>query len=227
MTVQVIGKHPHDRQAFTQGLVIQDGAMFESTGLYGRSTVRQVDPNTGGVINQVSLQPDLFGEGLAATGNRLVQLTWREGTAIVYDIATLRETARHHYKGEGWGLCHDGKRFIMSDGSAVLQFRDTQTFDVTGTLTATLRGTPLSGLNELEYAGNCLYANIWGDDRIVRIDPLSGAVTAEIDASGLLQPNERTQADVLNGIACDPSRGTFFITGKLWPAIFEVRFVNK
>lgn len=216
---------PHDRTAFTQGLLWYRGSLYESTGLYGRSSLRRVDPATGEIEASVTLPREFFGEGLARVEERLIQLTWREGVAFVRDRESLEELDRFHYEGEGWGLCHDGRRLVMSDGTSVLTFREPATFDVLRRVEVTLRDRPVGGLNELECAEGWVYANVYGSDKIVRIDPEAGRVAAIIDASDLLRPDEAVGADVLNGIAYDPQRQVFYLTGKLWPRLFEVRFV--
>lgn len=225
LTVQVLAARPHDPTAFTQGLVFHQGSLYESTGLYGQSSLRRTDPETGAVQQIVYLDGGYFAEGLARVGERLIQLTWREGVALVYDLPTFEVTTQFHYDGEGWGLCFDGRRLIMSDGSHVLTFRDPDTFVATGRLPVTLDGRPAPGLNELECVGESIYANLWPTDQILRIDAESGRVAAVIDASDLLSPRERLQADVLNGIAYDPERKIFSLTGKYWPKLFEVTFV--
>ena len=224
LTVEVLAEFPHDRGAFTQGLLWDDGHLWESTGEYGRSTLRQVDPATGEVRRQVDVDPALFAEGLALVGDRLIQLTWRSGLALAYDKASLAVVGQFTYQGQGWGLAWDGRRLVMSDGSSRLTFRDAETFEALGTLRVTLDGAPLGSLNELEVVDGWIYANLWQDDRIVRIDPESGKVRAVIDASGLLSPMERLTTDVLNGIAYDPDSKTFWITGKNWPSMFQVAF---
>ncbi|MCX7717659.1 MAG: glutaminyl-peptide cyclotransferase [Candidatus Sumerlaeaceae bacterium] len=225
LRVEVVAVRQHDPEAFTQGLLLHNGLLYESTGLYGRSSIRAYDPVSGSLVRIETLPTALFGEGLAFGGDRLVQLTWREGVALERDPKTLAERTRRRYAGEGWGLAHDGKRFIMTDGSAQLFFRDTKTFDLLSTLTVLRRGVPQDRLNELEWAEGQLFANVLGEENILRIDTESGIVTAEIDCSGLLAPGERARADVLNGIAHDPATGHFLITGKLWPKLFEVKFV--
>ncbi len=225
LRVQVLGSEPHDRGAFTQGLVLDDGNLYESTGLYGRSSLREVDRATGEVRRQVQLDPATFAEGLARVVDRLIQLTWQQGVAFVYDLATLERLDQYSYTGEGWGLCYDGARLVMSDGSSSLTFRDPQTFVPTGTVSVTLDGRSIERLNELECVGDRVYANVWMTDEIVRIDPSTGHADAVIDASNLLAPSERLGADVLNGIAYDPDQDVFLITGKLWPRLFEVRFI--
>ena len=224
LTVEVRRVLPHDPASFTQGLVMAGGELYESRGQYGESSLRRLDRRTGELLRELPLPPELFGEGLAAVGDRLIQLTWREGVALVWDRASLAETGRFDYPGEGWGLCHDGRRLYHSDGSDRLTVRDPRTFASRGGLTVTLEGQPVRGLNELECAEGWIYANLLGSDSIVRIAPHEGAVTAVIDASGLLTASERRQADVLNGIAYDAEAGVFLLTGKNWPKMFEVAF---
>jgi len=224
LRVQVLATYPHDAQAFTQGLVWRDGFLYESDGLYARSMLRKVVPETGEAAQVVMLDPRIFAEGLAAVGDHLIQITWKEQRAPVYDIGTLGQVNEFQYRGEGWGICYDGTRLVMSDGSSHLTFRDPQTFEPTGQVNVILEGQPIDELNELECVGDKVYSNVWQTDRILRIDPASGRVEATIDAAGLLTPQERQQADVLNGIAYDPDDGTFLITGKLWPKLFKVQF---
>lgn len=214
---------PHDPTAFTQGLVFHEGRLLESTGLRGRSTLRVVVPETGAVERRVELSSDRFGEGLALVGPELIQLTWQERVALRYDL-DLNPLGTFEYQGEGWGLCYDGVRLVMSDGSSKLTFRDPKSFAVIGGVDVTSDGVPVRNLNELECVGSLVYANIWQSDAIVRIDAATGRVVTHIDASGLLSPSEAARADVLNGIAFDAKTGHFFLTGKLWPKLFEVRF---
>ena len=227
-TVRVVARYPHDREAFTQGLLWHDGKLYESTGLYGESSLRRVDLETGKVEARAPLQRTLFGEGLALVGDDLVQLTWREGRALRWSRAGLAQVGESRYDGEGWGLTFDGKQLIQSDGSARLTFRDPATFAVARTLEVTDAGHPVSLLNELELADGALYANIWTTDEIVRIDPKTGQVSARIDASPLreeLMGQGIADDAVLNGIAWRPETKTFLLTGKLWPTLFEVSFV--
>ncbi len=224
LVARVVAAYPHDPKAFTQGLLWHGGALYESTGLYGESSLRRVELATGTVQKRVDLPSRLFGEGLALVGDRLVQLTWQEEVALVWDVDTFARRGEHRYSGEGWGLCYDGRRLVMSDGSARLRLRDPQTFAVVGELAVTLDGQAVERLNELECAEGAVYANVLGSDSIVRIDPASGRVGAVVDASALLSPLERGGADVLNGIAYRPETGTFLVTGKLWPRLFEVVF---
>ncbi|HEX6904466.1 MAG TPA: glutaminyl-peptide cyclotransferase [Thermoanaerobaculia bacterium] len=225
LRVKVLSVRPHDRAAYTQGLLVHDGALYESTGLYGSSSVRQVDPATGEVKRSRAVPQEYFAEGLALVDGKLIQLTWQEQKALVYNAADFQPVAEHRYDGEGWGLCWDGKRLVMSDGSNRLTFRDPKTFTVLGSVGVTLAGQPVDRVNELECVDGVVYANVWQTSDILRIDPKDGRVTAVIDASGLLSPDEQRQAEVLNGIAWDPAKKTFLITGKLWPKMFEVTFV--
>jgi glutaminyl-peptide cyclotransferase len=222
--VKVLASVPHDVAAYTQGLVWSEGALYESAGQYGQSSLRQVDPKTGKVLRSVQVPPRYFAEGLARVGDRLLQLTWQEGTALVYDLATFEQRSELPYSGEGWGLCFDGRRLILSDGSNHLSFRDPATFATTGGVNVLLDGRPAMQLNELECVDGAVYANVWQSDDILRIDPETGRVNAVIDASGLLTPQEAARAEVLNGIAYKPETKTFLITGKYWPRMFEVVF---
>jgi glutaminyl-peptide cyclotransferase len=225
---EVLATYPHDPQAFTQGLLLADGLFYESTGLYGASTLREVVPETGEVLRQYRLPREYFAEGLELVDDRLIQLTWKEEVALVYRRDTFEQIDTLTYEGDGWGLCYDGEALIMSDGSATLTHRDPETFAVLGTTQVTLSGRPLEALNELECVEGFVYANVWQEDLIVKIDA-DGRVVQEIDASSLLSPAERArlgQNAVLNGIAYNPETETFFITGKLWPQLFEVRFTE-
>jgi glutaminyl-peptide cyclotransferase len=234
LRVEVIDRFPHDPAAFTQGLELHDGLLYEGTGLLGQSEARVVAPETGQVQQAVPLPPEMFGEGLTLVGDRIWQLTWQDQTAFLRDRSTLAELDRASYTGEGWGLCYDQPRdrLVMSDGSATLTFRDPGTFEPAGTVQVSRDGAPLEQLNELECVGDRVWANVWMTDEIVRIDPETGRVDAVVDAAGLLSAEERTGTDVLNGIAAAPEFGgdgapedTFLITGKLWPTVFLVRFV--
>lgn len=224
LSVRVHRTIPHDESAFTQGLLWWNGRLYESTGLRGASTVRRLHPGTGEVEQQAALPVFFFGEGLARANGRLVMLTWQAEQAFVFGIDDFAPLGRKRYQGEGWGLCHDGRRFVMSDGTDRLTFRDSDAFAATGTLAVTLEGQPLSRLNELECVGDAVYANVFGADFIVRIDAASGRVTARIDARGLLDAEAARRADVLNGIAYDPAAKRFYLTGKRWPWLFEATF---
>jgi glutamine cyclotransferase len=223
--LKVVRSYPHDPRAFTQGLLFLDGKLYESTGLLGRSSVRRVDLASGQAEVQSSLPAELFGEGLAQVGQRLFQLTWKNGVVLVWDLSTLKKQAELVYEGEGWGLCFNGRQLIMSDGSDRLTRRNATTFAKEGEVHVRLAGRPLVNLNELECAGDLIYANVWQDNHIARIDARNGEVTAWIDASGLLAPAEAAAADVLNGIAEMPSTGHLLVTGKLWPHLYEVEIV--
>ena len=222
--VEVLAKIPHDPNAFTQGLELRDGVLYEGTGLEGESSMRRVDPATGTVQQRVDLPGPLFGEGITLVGDRIWQITWQDGIAVERDRTTLAEVKRVTYDGEGWGLCLDGQRLVMSDGTAELTFRDPTTFAETGTVGVTRDGQPLQLINELECVNGSVWANVWQTDEIVRIDPATGKVTATIDA-GSLRPADVPKANVLNGIAAVPGTDEFLVTGKNWPSVFRVRFV--
>ncbi len=224
LSIKVLAVYPHDPGAFTQGLVWDGGVLYESTGLYGKSSLRRVEPMSGEVLERSAVDPNLFGEGLALVGDRLLQLTWKAGIALVYDLASLQPIDEYGFNGQGWGLAYDGRRLVMSDGTNRLTFRDLDDFRWLSTLEVTLAGRPVNQLNELEFASGDLYANVWGEERIVRIDPDSGEVEAVIDASSLLSPDEKSRVDVLNGIAYDPVSRTFWLTGKFWNKMFQVVF---
>ena len=225
LRLKVIRTFPHDPHAFTQGLLFFEGKFYESTGLNGRSSLRRVDPDSGVVERGVDLPADLFGEGLARVGGRLFQLTWQNQRALVWNLATLHKEREISYQGEGWGLCFDGRHFIMSDGSDTLALRDAESFAKVGAIAVRRAGRAVRNLNELECIEGVVYANIWQDNHIARIDPHTGEVTGWIDASGLLAPGEARTSDVLNGIAYLPATGHLALTGKLWPRIFEVELV--
>ncbi|CAM2795634.1 glutaminyl-peptide cyclotransferase [Saccharomonospora xinjiangensis] len=227
-TVEVVEVLPHDPEAFTQGFEVVGDTLYEGTGLVGESTVRK-GPIGGKPTVTTELPDPLFGEGITVVGSRVWQLTWQDGVAVERDSDTLAERRRVRYDGEGWGLCHQERadRLVMSDGTDVLTFRDPGDFSVLGTVAVTEGGRPVSDLNELECVGDTVYANVWHSDRILRIEPATGIVTASIDASGLLTPEEAAGADVLNGIAALPGTDRFLVTGKLWPKMFVVRFVPR
>ncbi len=227
LTVEIHREFPHDPAAFTQGLLWWQGKLYESTGRRGRSELRRIDPATGDVEQRVRIPVMYFGEGLAMAGRQLIMLTWRAGQAYVFGVEGFERRGAYSYRGEGWGLCHDGSRFVMSDGSDRLTFRATDSFTVVGQVAVTLAGEPLPRLNELECVDGAVYANVFQDDTIVRVDPATGVVTGVVDARGLLDADEALEADVLNGIAYAPELDRFFVTGKLWPSMFEVTFVGQ
>ncbi|HEX7038773.1 MAG TPA: glutaminyl-peptide cyclotransferase [Trueperaceae bacterium] len=226
LTVDVVRQLPHDPEAFTQGLELDGDTLYESTGLTGRSSLREVSLETGEVIRLREL-PDTFAEGLTVVGDELLQLTWRDGVLYRWDKETFEPTGTDRYEGEGWGLCFDGEALWMSDGTDRLTRRDPDTFAVLGSVQVRRDGEPLGLLNELECVGEDVYANVWLTDEIVRIDPETGHVTATIDASPLrdLMPAGLSRDAVLNGIAYVEEREVFLLTGKLWPSAFEVRLV--
>jgi glutaminyl-peptide cyclotransferase len=230
LTPQVINTYPHDNQAFTQGLVLYNGKLYESTGQYGVSSLREVDITTGNAIRNYVLDSQYFAEGLALVDDKLIQITWREGRAFIYDLATFNRENTFSYEGEGWGLCYDGTELYMSDGSTTLYKRNPETFEVTGQVQVKQNGQAVTMLNELECVGEFVYANVWQTDKIMKINKSNGNVVSEIDASNLLSSEERAtlpQGAVLNGIAYNPEADTFYITGKLWPKLFEVKFVEQ
>lgn len=228
LTVEILATYPHDPAAFTQGLELVDGKLYESTGIVGASSVREVDLVTGDVVRIRSVARPHFAEGMTAVGDELWQITWQTGTAFRWDRATFEPLGSFDYPGEGWGICLGAGTLYMSDGSANLFRRDPSTFQLTGSVKVTDDKGEVTRLNELECVGDAVYANVWQTDRIVRIDPKSGKVTASIDASALRRalPATGRQVDVLNGIAYVEERETFLLTGKYWPLVFEVRFVE-
>jgi len=226
---RVINTYPHDDTAFTQGLFFDHGVMFESTGLIGQSTLRRVDLATGEVLQRTDLADDLFGEGIALAGDKIISLTWRAGKGFVFDKKTFSKLKSFSYEGEGWGITFDGAQLIMSDGTATLRMLDLETLDVTSTLDVSFRGKPVRRLNELEWIDGAIFANIWGMNAIVRIDPNSGVVTGVIDLRGLLPEEDFTEGktNVLNGIAYDAETKRLFVTGKNWPKLFEIELVER
>lgn len=225
LRVEVLGQMPHDTSAFSQGLELAGGTLYEGTGLVGRSELRELDPVSGEIRRRAALPADLFGEGITIVGPRIWQLTWKNGIALEWDRYTLTVLRQVPVEGEGWGLCFDGQRLVRSDGSDRLRFHDRTTFAETGSVAVTEAGAPITRINELECLDGQVWANIWQTDRIVRIDPGTGIVTATVDASGLLDPAHAIRADVLNGIAA-LGRDEFLLGGKLWPTTFRVRFAE-
>lgn len=221
---QITGEFPHDPGAYTQGLVRVDSILFESTGQYGKSQIRRVDLRTGRVLAARDLGPDKFGEGLALLGDRLYQLTWKEGVAYTYDTATLAPRDSFRYAGEGWGLATDGKSLIMSDGSDSLRFVSPADFHVERVVHVKHNGSPFFKLNELEYVNGDLLANVYQSDWILRIDPTTGDVKEMLDFADLY-PNRGGMAEVMNGIAIAPDSGELLLTGKHWPKMFQVRLI--
>lgn len=226
--VRVLASYPHDPQAYTQGLLHADGNLYESTGNYGHSRLRRLRLEDGRVMNEQPLSDDHFGEGLTLHDNRLFQLTWRAGTVFVYARADLKLLGSFHYRGEGWGLTSDGTALVMSDGSARLTWRDPDSFRELRSLEVKDGNAAVTGLNELEWVGNELYANVWPTDRIARIDPGSGQVLAWLDLAPLRsEPGMSARAEVANGIAYDAQGHRLFVTGKWWPLIFEIALAHQ
>ncbi|MDC7681776.1 glutaminyl-peptide cyclotransferase [Asticcacaulis sp. BYS171W] len=226
---RVVKAYPHDPKAFTEGLFFLDGHLYESTGMEGASVIRRVDLDTGKVQRQFDLAPEYFGEGIAPWKDRIIGLTWKHGKAFVIGKASFALEGHLTYSGEGWGLTHDGQNLIMSDGTDRLRFLDPESFRPVRDVPVTIRGKPLDYLNELEWIDGAVYANIWQTDYIVRIDPRTGTVTGVVDLSGLLDhaPGKAGNVDVLNGIAYDAQTRRLFVTGKYWPALFEIELVEK
>ena len=224
---QVQHVYPHDPDAFTQGLQYLDGVLFEGTGLNGRSSIRRVALDTGKVLQKRDVPEQYFGEGITVWKSEIFELTWQSGVAFVYDKATFAPKRSITYVGEGWGLTSDGTHLIMSDGSNELRILDPVTFAERRRIKVTAVGAPLKNLNELEYVKGEIFANVWQTDYIARIAPDTGNVTGYIDLRGLLAASERARTDVLNGIAYDAAQDRLFITGKLWPKVFELKIVKK
>jgi glutaminyl-peptide cyclotransferase len=221
---EVIHTYSHDPHAFTQGLIFVDGHLYESAGEYGQSSLRMVDLETGKVLQQLPVAKEYFAEGLAAWGSTLIQLTWQEHTAFVYDRFSFRLLKTLSYPGEGWGLANDGKELILSDGTPELRFLDPATFHELRRVTVKDHGQPVKELNELEMVRGEIYANVWHSDKIARISPRTGAVLGWVDLTGLLPANLRSSPEaVLNGIAYDAAHDRLFVTGKLWPRLYEIR----
>jgi len=223
-----LNTYPHDPAAYTQGLIFRNGFLFESTGLNGRSSLRKVQLETGEVVQQERVDPQYFAEGLAEWGGRLIQLTWQSNVGFVYDLATFRLQRTFRFTGEGWGLTHDGSRLILSDGTDTLRFIDPVTFQARGQVSVRDGSVPVKDLNELEYVRGEVYANVWHTDRIARISPESGRVVGWIDLTGILSSTYRLDSEaVLNGIAFDAGRDRLFVTGKLWPRLFEIKLERR
>ncbi len=227
-TYRVVHTYPHDSKAFTQGLIYLNGHLYESTGLRGRSSLREEDLATGRIIKFQMLSNRYFGEGLTNWHNELIQLTWTSHVALVYDLKTFRFIRSFPCPWEGWGLTQDGKNLILSDGSATLHFLDPSTFKQVRSIKVTDNGKPVTQLNELEYIHGQIYANIWHSNRIARISPVSGNVLGYIDLKGLLPPGSVSDSEaVLNGIAYDATHNRLFVTGKLWPKLFEIDVISR
>jgi glutaminyl-peptide cyclotransferase len=225
---RVVNAYPHDANAYTQGLIWRDGFLYESTGQHGRSSIRKVKLETGEVVQRRDVDRVHFAEGLVDWQGELVQLTWQSEVAFVYDLITFTPRRTFKYSGEGWGLTRDGKGFILSDGSDQLRFLDPATFAETRRVSVKAGNVPVDQLNELEFIRGEIWANVWHSNRIARIAPQTGRVTSWVDLSGLMSSGYRLDAEaVLNGIAFDPATGRLFVTGKLWPRLFEIQVVPR
>jgi glutaminyl-peptide cyclotransferase len=227
-TYEVVNAYPHDTAAFTQGLVFHQGMLYESTGLNNSSSLRRVELETGRVLNQKKLSDEYFAEGLALFNGRLYQLTWQSQRGFVYDLDSFNVIRDFGYTGEGWGLTHDSSSLIMSDGTSRIRFLNPDTFEVQRVITVQDGGRDITQLNELEYIKGEIYANIWLTDRIARINPQTGKVGSWINLSGLLSPEDNLGSGaVLNGIAYDEASDRLFVTGKLWPKLFEIKIKQR
>jgi glutamine cyclotransferase len=224
---RIVRSYPHDPGAFTQGLIVRNGFFYEGTGMNGHSGIRKVKIDTGEVVQSQPLSSDYFGEGITELNGSIFEITWRSEVGFVYDLATFERKRSFTYKGEGWGLTHDGSRIIMSDGSAELRFIEPETWKETGRITVRDASGAVQNLNELEYVKGEIFANVWQTERIARISPKDGQVTGYIDLSGLLPRAERGNADVLNGIAYDAASDRLFVTGKWWPRVFQIELVKQ
>ncbi len=223
-TYEVVKVYPHDKDAFTQGLVIDEGFLYESTGLYGNSTLRHVELETGNVLQIYALPPELFGEGITVFGDKIIQLTWRSQMGFVYDKHSFELLREFSYPTEGWGITKDDSQLIMSDGTATLYFLDPETFEKVGQVEVYDNG-PVTYLNELEYINGEVYANIWGEEKIAIINPQTGQVKGWIDLTGIYNQEDRDPNSVLNGIAYDTEGDRLFVTGKMWSQLFQIKVI--
>ena len=224
ISYEVVNSYPHDPTSFTQGLLWHDGGFYESTGQYGQSKLRRLEFPSGRVLKEIKLSPELFGEGLALVDSRLIQLTWQSQRGFVYDLSTFKMEREFSYSTEGWGLTYDGKSLILSDGSSDLFYYDPQTFKTIRKLAVRMNGQPITELNELEFIEGEIWSNVWQRDLILQIDPSTGTVKSFLDLKEIMAPSDRTGGEnVLNGIAFDEERKRIFVTGKLWPRIFEIK----
>ena len=227
-TYNIVQTYPHDAKAFTQGLVFEDGFLYESTGFYGRSTLRKVQLQTGAILQMHRLPDELFGEGMTIYDNRIIQLTWKSNLGFVYDKDSFQPMGQFSYPTEGWGITHDGQQLIMSDGTSTLHFLNPETFQETGRIDVRDSDRPVNGLNELEYVKGKIYANVWPTEKIAIIAPQSGRVVGWIRMAGPMIPQDDGRAlRVLNGIAYGTTNDRLFVTGKLWPNVFEIELVRS
>ncbi len=226
--VEVVEKYPHDPDAFTQGLVYYEGYLYEGTGLYGESSLRKVDFETGEVLKQIDLEDQYFGEGITILEDKVYQITWKEETGFVYNLDDFTIERTFRYQGQGWGLTHDGTHLIMSNGSSTLSFYDPSTFELMKTVDVIYDGAPVPDLNELEYIDGVVYSNVWNLDQIIIINPDDGSTHGWTDLESLRGELDSSEGvDVLNGIAYDAESGSLLLTGKFWPNLFEVELVPK
>lgn len=223
LSATVVKAYPHDPKAFTQGLEYFGGFLYESTGRQRQSTLRRVVLETGKVVQSVRLPDEAFGEGLTISHGKIYQLTWLDKDGFIYDLRTFRKLGKFSYSTEGWGLTHDDASLILSDGTNRLQYIDPNSFQVTKTLEVFAGAEAVTNLNELELIRGEIWANIWHSNRIAKIDPKSGQVTAWIDLGAIVERDAHEQEDVLNGIAWDPVKNRVFVTGKNWSKIYEIR----
>jgi glutamine cyclotransferase len=226
-TYNIVNTYPHDPNAFTQGLVFEDGVLYEGTGGFGHSTLRGVELETGDILQIRELSAQFFGEGITICGNKIIQLTWQSNIGFVYDKNNFELLQEFNYSTEGWGITYDGERLIMSDGTSTLHFLDPQTFEEIGQLEVFDSDGPVTRLNELEYIQGEIYANVWQTDRVARIAPGTGRVVGWVDLAGLLTAEDLSEpVDVLNGIAYDANTDRLFVTGKWWPKLFEIELIS-
>jgi glutamine cyclotransferase len=223
-TYQIVNVYPHDENAFTQGLIFEGDFLYESTGLYGQSTLRRVELETGNITQLYGLPDGFFGEGITVFGDKIIQLTWRSNRGFVYDRNSFDLLQEFEYPTKGWGITHNGSALIMSDGTAILHFLDTETFQKIGQVEV-YDEEPVTLLNELEYIQGRVYANIWKEEKIAIINPETGQVTGWIDLEGIRELVNQVTSDVLNGIAYDTNEDRLFVTGKLWSKLFEIKLV--
>ncbi|UCC61291.1 MAG: glutaminyl-peptide cyclotransferase [Dehalococcoidia bacterium] len=227
-TYRIINTYPHDQEAFTQGLVFHDGSLYESTGLKGSSSLRRVDLETGDVLEIHEMPDHLFGEGITIYKDNIVQLTWKANIGYVYDKDSFQLLQTFSYPTEGWGITHDGEQLIMSDGTSILHFLDPETYEETGRIEVLYSGNPVVNLNELEYIRGYIFSNVWLTDNIIIIDPFTGQVEGWIDMHELLsEEDQQGNVNVLNGIAYDSEHDRLFVTGKLWPKLFEIELIPE
>ena len=223
---RVVNRYPHDPAAFTQGLIFRDGVLYESTGLSGQSSLRKVELETGRVLKKRAVDREHFAEGLTDWGTTLVQLTYTSGVAFVYDRDTFAPIRQFRYDGEGWGLTRTDRHLVMSDGTSSIRLLDPETFAEVSRLEVRDEHGPVTAINELEMMKGTLVANVWQSERLALIDPASGRVTGWVDLRGLLSPAERERTDVLNGVAYDEAGDRLFVTGKLWPTLFQIEVIR-